>query len=54
MMHKMRRGGKIAAYGSHNQQQPQASSSTTRHADVTPTIASMLQELQELVRKTQV
>ena len=52
----MRRGGKIAAYGSHNQQQqqPQASSSTTRHTDVTPTIASMLQELQELVRKTQV
>ena len=54
-MHKMRRGGKIAAYGSHNQQQqPQASSTTTRHTDVTPTIASMLQELQELVRKTQV
>lgn len=56
-MSKMRRGGKIAAYGS--QHQPQASSqssssSSSRPVEVSPTIANMLQELHELIKKTQV
>ena len=56
-MSKMRRGGKIAAYGSQHQPQSSSqpsSSSSSRPVEVSPTITNMLQELQELIKKTQV
>ena len=48
MAAKMRRGGKIAAYGSYH------SPSNTSGNVTSSTINTMLQELQQLIKKTQV
>lgn len=49
-MSKAKRGGKISAYGSHQAQ----TGSSSRQVEVSPTITNMLDELQQLVKKTQV
>lgn len=49
----MPRGGKIMAHGASTSQQA-SSSSSSRQSDVTPTIASMLQELHQLIKQTEV